>query len=84
MPPRRRLSGRDGPKANSKMKAKAAAKATARAKAKAKAIMQARVNRANMRRQHRRRALAELNVLAEECALPAALVSVKNGRACSC
>ena len=48
---------------------KAMSKAKAKAEAKAKAKARARIDRANMRWQHRRQALAELNVLAGECGL---------------
>ena len=68
------------PKAKSKAGAKAVARlarASAKAKAKAKAMASARFNRANTRRQHRRRALTDLNSLADECGLFAAQVAVK-------
>ena len=53
------------PPAAAKAKAKAKARAAARARAKAKAKAKARFSRANTRRQHRRRALGELNSLAD-------------------
>ena len=83
MPPKRCRHGKAAAKAKAVAKAvaKAAAKAVAKAKmvakAQAKAKARARFGRANSRRQHRRRALAELNVLAGECGLFAAQVVVK-------
>ena len=77
MPPKRCRHGKAAAKAKAKAVAKAVAKAKMVAKAQAKAKARARFGRANSRRQHRRRALAELNVLAGECGLFAAQVVVK-------